>query len=54
MMHESKAMPQFFPTSFKDTVDDFLQTSLGIRQNDVTTNNIERIYKYIIDNIEIE
>ena len=54
MIHESKAMPKFFPTSFKDTVDDFLQASLGIKQNDITQNNIESVCKYIIDNIEIQ
>ena len=45
-------MPKFFPTSFKDTVDDFLQASL--EQNDITQSNIESVYKYIIDNTEIQ
>lgn len=53
MTDESTAVPKFYSDSFKSTVDDFLKSSIGFTQEDITHENIEEIYAYIVDNIEL-
>ena len=53
MTNESTAAPKFYSDSFKSTVDDFLKSSISFTQEDITHENIEEIYAYIVDNIEL-
>lgn len=53
MTNESTAVSKFYFDSFKATVDDFLKSSIGFTQEDITHENIKEIYAYFVDNIEL-
>ena len=51
MRNESSPKPGFYP---KEVVDDLLDLSLGLKQEDISHNNIEDIYLFIVNNIELK
>ncbi|XP_019859723.1 PREDICTED: uncharacterized protein LOC109587956, partial [Amphimedon queenslandica] len=46
MRNESVSKPDFYSNSFKEVVDNLLESSLGLKQEDITHSNIEDIYLY--------
>uniref|UniRef100_A0A1X7TC93 Uncharacterized protein n=1 Tax=Amphimedon queenslandica TaxID=400682 RepID=A0A1X7TC93_AMPQE len=48
MRNESVSKPDFYSNSFKEVVDNLLESSLGLKQEDITHSNIEDIYLYIV------
>ena len=53
MRNESWPKPGFYPNLFKEVVDNLLDSSLGLKQEDISHNNIEDIYLFIVNNIEL-
>ena len=53
MRNESVSKPDFYPNSFQQVVDNLLESSLGLKQEDISHSNIEDIYLYIVNNIEL-
>ena len=53
MRNESSPKPGFYPNLFKEVVDNLLDSSLGLKQEDMSHNNIEDIYLFIVNNIEL-
>ena len=53
MRNESVSKPDFYPDSFQQVVDNLLESSLGLKQEDISHSNIEDIYLYIVNNIEL-
>ena len=49
-VHQNQA---FTPNLFKEVVDNLLDSSLGLKQEDISHNNIEDIYLFIVNNIEL-
>uniref|UniRef100_A0A1X7VCE4 Uncharacterized protein n=1 Tax=Amphimedon queenslandica TaxID=400682 RepID=A0A1X7VCE4_AMPQE len=47
MRNESVSKPDFYSNSFKEVVDNLLESSLGLKQEDITHSNIEDIYLYM-------
>ena len=53
MISESLPVPQFYPNSFKNIVDHLLESSFGLKQTDISYNNIEDVYNFIINNVTL-
>ena len=53
MRNEISPKPGFYPNLFKEVVDNLLDSSLGLKQEDMSHNNIEDIYLFIVNNIEL-
>ena len=52
MSEENMKTPRFYPYTFEFKADRILSRHLKMKRNDITAENCESVYKFLINNIE--